>query len=330
MSWFSEVAHGGSSSSGLGFTGTATGNVYVVGQKYVSAGRVYTAQADGTFVRDDGHRTVGSSVGLQTGQSHYVGSGSGSTYVVTQPGSGAVVTTSSGGKSTKKSKSKKSGGGSSAAPKAPVASPPIPKPRESRPGVPAGHQAPPPVKPAAPSPAPAPTRGSGAGSVTKPGGTTAGPGGKGASTAPPQGGQSQSGPRPGSGIDKAKDGQFTFPYEQSKEEPGIVIAPAFGDQPAVILFPSPVTGGQGLENRYGDDGPITWFGGLNIGLQDLSYNWNIPESGLKQRTIGPAGMAVEKAIKDMSGPEFSRQWMDRRSQSWPGKRGTGYVTGGGF
>lgn len=37
----------------ISFTGTATGNQYTVGQQYTANGNTYTAQADGSFRRDD-------------------------------------------------------------------------------------------------------------------------------------------------------------------------------------------------------------------------------------------------------------------------------------
>lgn len=47
----------------IGFTGTSTGNVYVVGQTYTSAGREYVAQADGTFRTVNSDGTVRSTEG---------------------------------------------------------------------------------------------------------------------------------------------------------------------------------------------------------------------------------------------------------------------------
>lgn len=45
------------------FTGTNTGNTYVAGQQYVSAGRVYTANPDGTFSRPNADGSIRSTVG---------------------------------------------------------------------------------------------------------------------------------------------------------------------------------------------------------------------------------------------------------------------------
>ena len=53
----------------VAFTGTSTGNVYNVGQSYVSAGRVYTAQPDGSFKTTNRDGTVRSVVGSSQSES---------------------------------------------------------------------------------------------------------------------------------------------------------------------------------------------------------------------------------------------------------------------
>lgn len=149
----------------VGFTGTATGRTYNVGQSYTSAGRVYTAQADGTFVREDGHRTVGSSYALMNGTSQYTGTGGraplGTPLAASEQ---ARLEAFNAWAATQPRK------GSATRPKVRTPIAPIPRARNERPG---GQGLPDDIRPVLP-PVPrsrpnSPTSGPGSGVVTKPG-----------------------------------------------------------------------------------------------------------------------------------------------------------------
>lgn len=302
MSWYSDVTgYSGSTGggSGTGFTGTSTGNVYNVGQSYVSAGRIYTAQADGTFMRDDGHVTVGSSIALQSGQSRYVGSGAAAGVVVTTPK--GTVTGSKKVKASAKSAKKPSKKAV-----APAVAAPIPRPREIRPGVPAGHQAPPkPAQGVRPGRAATlPTTGPGVQVVTKGKPATAGPGVPAAVQSPRNGA--------GQGVIKydwlwgkqAPTGPVAIVEQQnpSKNVKEIVLRPKglLGpDDPGYSwVIPEGLSSMDDVEMSLGNEGPAPMAAQLAINMSILEYNTDRKQAEAdyqSRRTNSKIGEAFDAA-----------------------------------
>lgn len=291
----------------VGFTGTSTNRVYNVGQSYASAGRIYTAQSDGTFVRDDGHRTVGSSYALQTGQSSYVGGGSEVRYNGPSVGVASPWDRLTPQQAARRNAREARRGGSSKSPTAPKAqtpvkasqpgsASPVPRPRSDRPvGVPEGHQAPPPVRAPTATPAPSvPTAGPGAGVVTKGNAWTTGPGAGGVYRPGDRGGQPAYGA--GGGFPKG-----TFDMKKNKlEQIANASVPLgrdlFGD-PIYLIPDKELPDATVASSIAGDEGWMTEGIGQFIGAQHVRSNWD--------RLAPQVSRNVEKLLFDIPGPNLN-------------------------